>query len=169
MHRKPLQPPLLIRSSPIQGKAKINGLAERSVRTVEDQTRTVVAALEASIQTPIVSDHQIIGWLAEHARYVLNKYAFGANGKTPVGRSHGCDTSKTLCEPREKRIGCVRSKLDGHWRHGIVQGRSMTSDQSFIGVAVCGGRACSCNLQAHSRCSLGCFQIPGCADDSTRR
>ena len=49
------------------GESASNGLAERSVRSIEEQTRTFLAATEARIRIPIPSDHPLLGWIVEHA------------------------------------------------------------------------------------------------------
>ena len=120
------------------GESQSNGLAERSVRTVEEQTRTFLADLEARIQVPIHSDHPILGWIVEHATYVLNKYLLGKDGHTALGRPQGKETSERICEFGERVLWfvpkAVRSKLDQRWRCGVFLGRSISSDQNFIGL-----------------------------------
>ena len=79
------------------GESASNGLAERSVRTLEEQTRTFLAALEARIKLPIPSDHPMLGWIVEHASYILNNYVIGDKHKTAYARLHGKERSEKLC------------------------------------------------------------------------
>ena len=78
-------------------------------------------------------------WLIEHTAYVLNKFGLGSDGKTPYGRLHGREGRERMCEFGERIQWYVpkklRSKLDQRWRYGIFLGRSMSSDQNFIGLA----------------------------------
>ena len=120
------------------GESASNGLAERSIRSIEEQTRTFLAATEARIRIPIPSDHPLLGWIVEHATYVLNHFLVGPDGQTPYSRLHGKNSSKKLCEFGEKLLWFVpkrlRSKLDSPWRYGVFLGVSMCSDQYFIGT-----------------------------------
>ena len=52
------------------GESQSNGKAERGVRIVEEQVRTLKAALEARISTKIPSTHPIIEWLRALAAQV---------------------------------------------------------------------------------------------------
>ena len=115
------------------GESATNGLAERSIRTVGEQTRTLLAALEARIKLPVPNDHAMLGWVVQHASYCLNHFLVGKDGETPYSRLHGKSSSKKLCELGEKVLWFVpkrlRSKLDSPWRYGIFLGASMSSDQ----------------------------------------
>ena len=74
------------------GESQTNGLAERSARTLEEQIRTMVAALESRVQTKVPSEHAVLTWVVEHACYILNKYGRGVEGKTPYSLLHGKQT-----------------------------------------------------------------------------
>ena len=66
------------------GESATNGLAERSVRSIEEQSRTFLAAIEARIKMPIPSDHPILGWTVEHAANCLNHFLVGEDHQTPL-------------------------------------------------------------------------------------
>ena len=91
-----------------EGESASNGLAERSVRSIEEQTRTFLAATEARIRMPIPSDHPLLAWIVEHATYVLNHFLIGPDGQTPYSRLQGKNSSKKLCKFGEK-VRWVRS------------------------------------------------------------
>ena len=80
------------------GESASNGLAERGVRTLEEQARTHLAALEARTDIPIPAQHPILHWIVQHAAYALNRYQLGPDGKTPFGRLHGKELSERTCE-----------------------------------------------------------------------
>ena len=105
------------------GDSATNGLAERSVRSIEEQSRTFLAAIEARIKIPIPSEHPLIGWIVEHAAYVLNHFLVGTDHQTPYQRLHGKISCKIFVEFGEKILWFIpkrlMSKLDPPWRYGI--------------------------------------------------
>ena len=84
------------------GESRTNGLAERSVRTVEEQVRTMAAALEAHLLMKIPSEHTILSWLIEHAAYALHTCGPGKDGKTPHALIHCKQTTARTVEFGEK-------------------------------------------------------------------
>ena len=121
------------------GESQSNGLAERSVGVWEDQFRTLKHALELRLKRRIPSEHPVISWLVEHTAWVLNKYHFDSAGRTAYGRLHGREGHERICEFGERIMWYVpkklRSKLDQRWKYGIFLGRSLSSDQNFIGLS----------------------------------
>ena len=104
----PSQPPVATTAVPElthPGESQTNGLAERSVRTLEEQTRAFVVALEAHIKFKIPSTHPLLAWAIEHASFVLNKYMLGRDGRTAYGRLHGKESRDHLCEFGNKFFG----------------------------------------------------------------
>ena len=71
------------------GESASNGLAERSVRTLEEQLKTLRTALEARLQNPVPAEHPVLCWMVEHAAYILNKYQPLPDGSTAVAKLHG--------------------------------------------------------------------------------
>ena len=120
------------------GESQSNGLAERSVGIFEDQFRTLKHALETRLQRRIPSSHSVIAWLIEHTAFVLNKYNLNDQGRTAYGLLHGREGHERICEFGERIMWFVpkklRAKLDQRWRYGIFLGRSLSSDQNFIGL-----------------------------------
>jgi hypothetical protein len=121
------------------GESASNGLAERSVGIFMDQLRTLKTALESRLKIRLSSSHPVTHWLIEHTAYVLNKFSLGPDGRTPYGRLHGREGHERICEFGERIMWYVpkklRSKLDQRWRYGIFLGRSMASDQNFVGIS----------------------------------
>ena len=121
------------------GESASNGLAERSVGEFMDQLRTLKTALEGRLKMRLSSNHPITHWLVEHTSYVLNKFSLGPDGHTPYGRLHGREGRERICEFGERVMWYVpkklRAKLDQRWRYGVFLGRSMSSDQNFVGLA----------------------------------
>ena len=130
------------------GESQTNGLAERAVQELVDHVRVFKLALEANINARIPAEHPILAWIVEHAAYLLNRCVLGTDGRTAWGRLHGKESTEKICQFGEKVLWYVpkkqRAKLDVRWRHGIFLGRSMSSDQNFIGLpdgSVTGARA----------------------------
>ena len=121
------------------GESQSNGHAEKSVGDFVSQLRTLKTALESRLKARISSSHPVTHWLIEHTAYVLNKFALGPDGRTPYGRLHGREGKERMCEFGERIMWYVpkkvRAKLDQRWRYGIFLGRSMSSDQNFVGLA----------------------------------
>ena len=116
------------------------------MRDFTGQFRTLKTAIESQLKSRLASDHPVIAWLVEHTAYVMNKFALGPDGKTPYGRLHGREGRERICEFGERIMWYVpkkmRAKLDQRWRYGIFLGRSMASDQNFVGLAS-GGLVCA--------------------------
>ena len=121
------------------GESQSNGLAERAVQDLVNHVRVLKLSLESNINARVPSEHPIMAWIVEHAAYLLNRCVLGTDGRTAWGRLHGKEATERICQFGEKVLWYVpkkqRLKLDVRWRHGIFLGRSMSSDQNFIGLA----------------------------------
>ena len=120
------------------GESQSNGLAERSVGIFEDQFRTLKHALEVRLKQRLPGEHPVTAWLIEHTSFILNKYKLDNEGRTAYGRLHGREGIEKVCEFGEVVMWYVpkkiRAKLDQRWRYGVVLGRSLSSDQNYIGL-----------------------------------
>ena len=120
------------------GESQSNGIAERAVQDLVNHVRVLKLSLESNIKARLPAEHPIMAWLVEHAAYLLNRFVLGTDGRTAWGRLHGKECTERICEFGEKILWYVpkkqRAKLDVRWRHGLFLGRSMNSDQNFIGL-----------------------------------
>ena len=120
------------------GESQSNGLAERSVGIFEDQFRTLKHALEVRLKQRLPGEHPVTAWLIEHTSFILNKYKLDNEGRTAYGRLHGREGIEKVCEFGEVVMWYVpkkiRAKLDQRWRYGVFLGRSLSSDQNYIGL-----------------------------------
>jgi len=121
------------------GESQSNGLAERAIREVMDEVRTLKMSLELRVKGRLANDHPVMAWLIEHAAYLLNRCKLGTDGRTAYGRLHGKESLARLCEFGERILWFVpkkhRAKLDAKWRYGIFLGRAANCDQNYIGLA----------------------------------
>ena len=121
------------------GESQSNGLAERTIREVVDEIRTLKASLEMRVKGRLANDHPVMAWMVEHAAYLLNRCKLGTDGRTAYGRLHGKESLARLCEFGERILWFVpkkhRAKLDAKWRYGVFLGRATNCDQNFIGLA----------------------------------
>ena len=120
------------------GESQSNGLAERSVGLWEDQFRTLKHALELRLKHRLPMSHPVTAWLVEHTAWVMNKFHLDSEGRTAYGRLHGREGHERVCEFGERIMWYVpkklRAKMDQRWRYGVFLGRSLSSDQNFIGI-----------------------------------
>ena len=123
-------------SSP--GESQSNGAAERAVRSIEDQLRTMKLALESHINAKIPCQHPIIAWMILYASHLLTKELVGEDGLTGYERLHGQRAEDRVPEFGEVIYFYVpkrcRAKLDPVWRVGVFLGTSWNSYQNFIGL-----------------------------------
>jgi hypothetical protein len=121
------------------GESQSNGLAERAMREVIDQIRTLKMSTEQRVKGRLPNDHPVMAWLIEHAAYMLNRCKLGTDGRTAYGRLHGKESMARLCEFGERILWYVpkkhRAKLDARWRYGIFLGRATNCDQNYVGLA----------------------------------
>ena len=120
------------------GESQSNGIAERAIQDLVDHIRVMKLALETKLNVKLPCSHPIMAWLVKHAAYLLNRCQLGTDGRTPWGRLHGKEASERICEFGERILWYVpkktQAKLDVRWRHGIFLGRSLNSDQNYIGL-----------------------------------
>ena len=121
------------------GESQSNGLAERTMREVIDEIRTLKLSLETRVKGRIPNEHSVMAWLVEHAAYMLNRCRLGTDGRTAYGRLHGKESTARICEFGERVLWFVpkkhRAKLDSRWRYGTFLGRASNCDQNFIGLS----------------------------------
>ena len=78
------------------GESQSNGMAERAIREVMDEVRTLKMSLEQRVKGHLANDHPVMAWLIEHAAYLLNRCKLGTDGRTAYGRLHGKESLARL-------------------------------------------------------------------------
>ena len=121
------------------GESQSNGLAERTMREVTDDIRTLKLSLELRVKGRLANDHPVMSWMVEHAAYLLNRCKLGTDGRTAYGRLHGKESTARICEFGERVLWYVpkkhKAKLDARWRYGTFLGRAANCDQNYVGLA----------------------------------
>ena len=93
------------------GESQSNGRAEAAVQQVEDQLRTLKAALEARIGKKVPTNHAIMIWLVEHTASLINRHFVTEAGITAYHHTHGQKSKGRTAEFGEKHLYHVPKKL----------------------------------------------------------
>ena len=115
-------------------------MAERGVQTVEGQIRVLKDAFETRVGAQIPSNHNILAWLVEFARTVVNRYEVGRDGKTPFERLRGKQSRWIGLEFGEKvnfrrtAVGVRMAKLDSLWSDGVFLVYRSVSGEIVVGT-----------------------------------
>ena len=79
---------IILEGSPAGG-SESNDQAERAIRTLVGQTRTLKLAYESKVGCPLPPDSAGMKWLVEYAACTLRRYSVGTDGRTSYERSKG--------------------------------------------------------------------------------
>jgi hypothetical protein len=116
-----------------------NGIAERSVQSIEGQVRTLKLALEQHLNGKISMSHVIMAWMVEHAADLLNKFAVGEDGRTAYERIKGKKYSGEALEFGREILYRIPCKPEGgnmseRWVPGVWLGKRSVSDEHVVGL-----------------------------------
>ena len=124
-------------ASPV-GSSASNGRAERTIQQVEDQLRTMKAALESRLGTKLPCNHPVVRWLVSHVADVINKSAINENGMTPYENLHGKKPRERRLEFGERVLYSVpkqgRAKMDVRWKVGVFLGHTSNTGEHHVGI-----------------------------------
>ena len=137
---------MIVEASPV-GHSASNGVAERAIREVEQQIRTMRSALETRWGVKLDGRHPIFAWMAENAAVLINRFLVGRDGKTAYERSKG-KKSKMMGLEFGERVHWKRKvadagreqrqalgKLDSLWSEGVYLGVKATTGEIIVGDA----------------------------------
>ena len=96
------------------GESQSNGLAERTMREVTNEIRTLKMYLELRIKGRLANDHPVMSGMVEHAAYLLNRCKLGTDGRTAYGRLHGKESTARICEFGERVLWYAPRKIRPH-------------------------------------------------------
>ena len=117
-----------------------NGLAEGAILEVSRQTRTLVNAVELRYpNTKVTVMSQLYPWIVRHAAWLISRYLVKSDGKTPYERLRGREFKGQIVEPLEvvhyKLEKTKTGKLDAQTAVGVWIGKSLNSDEHYVGTA----------------------------------
>ena len=117
-----------------------NGAAERAVLELSRQVRTNVNALESRYKGFKLKVSSVsYPWLVRHSAWQLTRFLVKADGKTPYERLKGREYKGEVVEPFEtvhyKLAQDAKGKLDAQSAIGIWVGKSLQSDEHYVGTA----------------------------------
>ena len=100
-----------------------NGVAERAVKTVQGQVRTLKLALEARISEKVAETSDVVPWMIRHAAMLLNIGQRGDDGRTAWERVKGRRFNREVPEFGERVMylkpdSLGKDKLDSRWETG---------------------------------------------------
>ena len=127
----------IVESSPV-GSSASNGIVERAIRSVEQQTRVLKSCLEERWSCKIPARHPIMPWLIEYASVLLNRFEVGRDGRSAYERSKG-KVSKFIgvefgeaVHWKRKAVGGALGKLTCLWEDGVYLGVRSRSGEIIV-------------------------------------
>ena len=125
--------------SPV-GESQSNGRAERAVRTMKGQFRTMKEAIDSRYKDRIPASHAVLSWMPRHSAASVTRYQVGKDGKTAYERLKGRKFKKDVAEFGEtvwflKARSRGTTGLAGRWGEGIWLGIRGESGEAIIGTA----------------------------------
>eukprot|EP00929_Paragymnodinium_shiwhaense_P111971 TRINITY_DN8021_c0_g1_i4.p1 TRINITY_DN8021_c0_g1~~TRINITY_DN8021_c0_g1_i4.p1 ORF type:complete len:1618 (+),score=271.11 TRINITY_DN8021_c0_g1_i4:701-5554(+) len=127
-------------NTPVGSSASAGGI-ERANYEVEQQCRTMRSRFEEVYPgLRVTMGHSIMPWLIRHASWLICRFQIKADGKTAYERLRGRQYNGEVVEFGElvhykdpsKELG----KLDDRWHTGLWLGKSMASDEHYIGTPI---------------------------------
>ena len=120
-----------------------NGVAERAVKTVQGQVRTLKLAAEARISEKNCETSDIIPWMVRHAAMLVNIGQRGEDGRSAWERVKGRRFNREIPEFGErvmylKPASVGKDKLDSRWEVGHFFRIHDESAELIIGIAIWG-------------------------------
>ena len=88
--------PVAVPEESMPGESRSNGQAERAIQTIEDQLRTMKAALEDRIEASIPCSRAAISWMVEYAAVPVTQHVPGEDVLSGYGRLHGQNPKERL-------------------------------------------------------------------------
>ena len=128
----------MLETTPVQSSSSL-GAAERRIRTIVSQIRTLRSAVQELYGVQIAVAHPIFGWLVRHASFIMDRFLKHKGGKTSYEIVTGREYSHPLCpfawmvmarDPAALDLG--RAEL--RWEKGVWLGRTSTSAEHIIAM-----------------------------------
>ncbi|CAE7038143.1 unnamed protein product, partial [Symbiodinium sp. CCMP2592] len=122
-----------------KGSHASNGAAERAILELARQVRTLASALENRYKKPLETEGVVFPWLVRHAGWLISRFLVKQDGRTPYERLRGRDFRGEVaecCEVVHYKLDKEKTgKLDKQTSVGVWLGKSLASDEHFLGTA----------------------------------
>ena len=136
-----------------------NGVAERAVQEVSAQFRCLKLALESRLKVPIKTHWYVLNAMLEHACYLINRCLRGSDGKVPVGRLRGYESSRPIIEfgeqvwakPMRTNAWVRKAPLESKWAAGTWVGINPKTGEHLVILSEGGGLDESSHGQTKAR------------------
>ncbi|CAE6969798.1 unnamed protein product [Symbiodinium sp. CCMP2592] len=116
-----------------------NGAAERAILELARQVRTLASALENRYKKPLETEGVVFPWLVRHAGWLISRFLVKQDGRTPYERLRGREFRGEVaecCEVVHYKLDKEKTgKLDKQTSVGVWLGKSLASDEHFLGTA----------------------------------
>ena len=102
------------------------------------QVRTLRSRAEQVYEERIDTDHKLLPWMVRHAGWLITHYQVKADGKTPYERLRHRPYRGEVAEFAETvhyKDPNAQGKLDDRWFVGVWLGKSLSSDEHYVGTA----------------------------------
>ena len=127
-------------------ECKCRGI-ERANYEVEKQIRTLRSRFEENYGESVGLDHKMLPFLVRHCAWLITHYQVKSDGKTPYERLRGRPYQGQVAEFaevvhfRDPGKAADMPKLDDRWNLGLWLGKSLASDEHYVGTSA-GVRRC---------------------------
>ncbi len=127
-------------NTPVGSSASAGGI-ERCNYEVEKQIRTLRSRFEEVYKQPLHLEHVALPWLVRHAAWQITHYQVKSDGRTPYerlrgGRPYNGQVAEfgEIVHYRDPTKASEQPKLDSRWTLGVWLGKSLASDEHFVGT-----------------------------------
>ena len=130
-----------------KGSSASAGGIERANYEVEKQIRTLRSRFEENYGESVGLDHKMLPFLVRHCAWLITHYQVKSDGKTPYERLRGRPCQGQVAEFaevvdfRDPGKAADMPKLDDRWNLGLWLGKSLASDEHYVGTSA-GVRRC---------------------------
>ena len=133
-------------NTPNGSSASADGI-ERANYEVEKQIRTLRSRFEENFGESVGLDHKMLPFLVRHCAWQITHYQVKSDGRTLKERLRGRPYQGQVAEFaevvhfRDPGKTLDMPKLDDRWNQGLWQGKSLASDEHYVGTSA-GVRKC---------------------------
>jgi hypothetical protein len=126
-----------VENSPV-GSSASNGVVERAIRSVQQQTRVMKDGVEHKAKVIIGARHPLMPWIVEYAGHLLNRFEVSQDGKTAYERLKGKSARTLGIELGEsvlwkrRPVGGALAKATWLWEDGIFLGIRGASGEIIV-------------------------------------